>query len=65
MEQPKINIDIKFNPEVTIIVAGKTLGRLGFTNVEQLQEFINRLKEQIEIIMKEFKNKEEKIVKIE
>ena len=63
MEQPKINIAMKFNPELTIVVAGKTLGRLGFTSVEQLQEFINRLKEQIEIIMKEFKDKEEKIVK--
>jgi len=63
MEQPKINIDIRFNPEVTIIVAGKTLGRLGFSNVEQLQEFINRLKKEIEVIMKEFKDKEEKIVK--
>ena len=63
MEQPKINIDIRFNPEVTIIVAGKTLGRLGFSNVEQLQEFINRLKKELEVIMKEFKDKEEKIVK--
>jgi len=63
MKQPTINIAMKFNPELTIVVAGKTLGRLGFTSVEQLQEFINRLKEQIEIIMKEFKDKEEKIVK--
>ena len=63
MKQPTINIDIKFNPELTIVVAGKTLGRLGFTDVEQLQKFINRLKEQIGIIMEEFKDKEEKIVK--
>lgn len=64
VEQPKIEIAIKFNPELTIIVAGKIIGRLGFTDVEMLQKFIERLKTQIEIIMKEFKDKEEKIVKV-
>jgi len=64
MEQPKINIEIKFNPELTIIVAGETIGRLGFTNVEMLQKFIERLKTEITNIMKDFKDKEEKVDKI-
>jgi len=64
MEQSKINIEIKFNPELTIIVAGETIGRLGFTDVKMLQEFIERLRIEIGTIMKDFKDKEEKVDKI-
>ena len=61
---PKFNMEIKFSPEITIIVAGETLGRIGFKNVDELKEFIPKLKESMEVLIKEFRNKEEKIVKV-
>lgn len=62
MKQPKIDIVIRFNPELTIIVAGETIGRIGFKDIEDMKNFIEKLKKSIEVLVKEFRNKEKKIV---
>ena len=64
MEMAKINMEIKFSPEITIIVAGETLGRIGFKDVNELKEFIPKLKESIEVLIKEFRDRKKKIVKV-
>jgi hypothetical protein len=53
-----IKIELKFSPELVITVGGDPLGRIAFKNVDELKEFVPKLKESIEVLIKEFRGKD-------
>lgn len=55
-----IKIDIKFSPELVIYFGKNELGRISCKDTKDMEKFMEQLKESIEIIMEDFKDKEEK-----
>lgn len=60
---PKIDIEIKFEPEIIITVFGETVGRISLRDLEDMKEFVEDLKISIGDIIKKFQTKEKKVVK--
>lgn len=60
---PKLDIEIKFEPEIIITVFGETVGRISLRDLEDMKEFVEDLKISIGDIIKKFQTKEKKVVK--
>lgn len=63
MEQPKLEIEIKFSPEIVITVFGETIGRVSLRDFKDMKEFIEGLRVLIAKLIKEFQDKEKKVDK--
>ena len=60
----KLELEIKFEPALTISVAGEELGIVYFKDIKSFGKFIERLKDAINVLVKESQDKETKSAKI-